>query len=445
LIQEKIYEFALLSHRRAAHERIAIAIQTKLPSICSENPEILAHHFLEAQMNSDALPFLCKAAEQAIQRSAHREASHHLDAALTIVGSLPATAETTERKLQLLLQAGVVKTAIGGYASPEVGNSFQQARELSRGLDRSAGLFSALHGLYRFYFVRADMADASELADELLSIAEASRNPAFLLEAHRAVANCAFEKGEFTRATRHFDASLSRYDKTSHASHRFMFGIDPFVAASSMAAMNAFLLGDAKTAMQFDEQAVVASEKLGHPFTRCWALNYSAVLQQLSGRTPDVKALAERIIELSDHYRFPFWRIGGTMNQGWWLHATGMDRAAGIRMMTEGIASWERLGAIAFLAYYTTLLVEAHLRDGDAATATSIVRKALQTAETKGEMWWVPELLRLLGVATFMADGKRDPQAAKAILMQALELSRGQQSVYVEQRVLRSLQEQSLI
>jgi class 3 adenylate cyclase/predicted ATPase len=443
LIQEKIYEFALLSHRRAAHARIAGAIQTKLPSICSENPEILAHHFLEAGMNSSALPFLCRAAEKAIQKSAHREASHHLDAALKIVSSLPTTAETTKQKLQLLLQVGVVKTAIGGYASPEVGSSFQQARELSRGLDRSAGLFPALHGLYRFYFVRADVAEASELADELLSIAEASGNPAFLLEAHRAIANCAFEKGEFTRATRNFDTSLSYYDKTFHASHRFMFGIDPFVAASSMAAMNAFLLGDAKKAMRIDEKAVVASETLGHPFTLCWALNYSAILQQLSGRTPDVKALAERIIELSNHFRFPFWKNGGTIMQGWWLHSTGKDCATGIKMMTEGVASWERLGAIAFLAYFTSLLVDAHLKEGDHATATSILLKALQTAQTKGEMWWVPELLRLFGVATFMDGKKHEPPAVKSIMAQALELSRKQKSLYLERRILRSLKEQS--
>jgi class 3 adenylate cyclase len=51
LIQEKIYESALSPHRRDAHARIAAAIQDKLPAICSDNPEILAHHFLEARMN----------------------------------------------------------------------------------------------------------------------------------------------------------------------------------------------------------------------------------------------------------------------------------------------------------------------------------------------------------------------------------------------------------
>jgi class 3 adenylate cyclase/tetratricopeptide (TPR) repeat protein len=445
LIQEKIYEFALSAHRRDAHAKIATAIQARLPAICSDNPEILAQHFLEARMDSNAFPFIRKAAEKAIQRSAIREASHHLNAALKIVSALPVTAEMTSQKLQLLLQAGVVQTAISGYASPEVGRCFQQARELSRGLDLSVGVFPALHGLYRFYFVRADMADASELADELLSIAETSTDPGLLLEAHRAVANCAFQKGEFARATGHFNTSLSHYDRTLHASHRFTFGIDPFVGASSMAAMNAFLLGDAETAMLINERGVAASETLGHPFTQCWALTYSLVLQQLSGRTEDVRALAERVIELSDHYRFPFWKIGGTIMQGWWLHTTGKDRASGIKMMTHAIASWERLGATAFLAYFTSLLVEAHLREGDHAAATSIALRALQTAQTKGEMWWIPELLHFLCVAACMNDNKQESGAAKSMMAQALELSRRQKSRYLERRLLTSLERQDCL
>jgi class 3 adenylate cyclase/tetratricopeptide (TPR) repeat protein len=439
LIQEKIYESALSPHRRDAHARIAAAIQDKLPAICSDNPEILAHHFLEARMDLQAFPFLRKAAEKAIQRSAHREASHYLDAALKIVSSLPATAERTAQKQQLLLQAGVVQVAIGGYASPEVGRTFQQARELSRGLDLSVGLFPALHGLYRFYFVRADMEDASELAGELLSIAEASANPALLLEAHRAVANCAFQKGEFTRASGHFNISLKYYDGTLHAAHRFTFGVDPFVAASSMAAMNAFLLGDTEAAMLFNERGVAASETLGHPFTLCWALNYSLILLQLSGRTEDVGVLAERVIEVTEHHRFPFWQIGGKIMQGWWLHITGKDRASGIKMMTQGVDSWERLGAIAFLAYYTSLLVDAHLSEGDHSTATSIATKSLQTAQTKGEMWWVPEILRLLGAAARLSGTERKPYADK-LIAQALELSRKQKSRYLEKRLL-TLQE----
>src|ERR1019366_76148 len=67
LIQEKIYESALSPHRRDAHARIAAAIQDKLPAVCSDNPEILAHHFLEARMDLQAFPFLRKAAEKAIQ------------------------------------------------------------------------------------------------------------------------------------------------------------------------------------------------------------------------------------------------------------------------------------------------------------------------------------------------------------------------------------------
>jgi hypothetical protein len=58
-------------------------------------------------------------------------------------------------------------------------------------------------------------------------------------------------------------------------------------------------------------------------------------------------------------------------------------------------------------------------------------------------MWWVPELLRLFGVAAFMDGKKHEPEAVKSIMTQALELSRKQKSLYLEQRVLRSLKEQS--
>lgn len=437
LIQEKIYELGLSTHRRAAHAKIAAAIEARLPSICADNPEILAHHYLEARIDARAFPFLCKAAEQAIQRSAHREAAHHLNAALKIVAAMPPSPQTTSQKLQLLLQAGVVQTAIGGYAAPEVGSKFEEARELCRALDLSVGLFPALHGLYRYYFVRADLDDACELASELFSIAESSGDPGLRLEAHRAVANCAFQKAEFHRAAEHFDISLSLYDDERHASHRHTFGVDPFVGASSMAAMNALLLGDAAAAAEINARGVAKSERLGHPFTLCWALNYALVQLQLAGRTDDVKALADRVSALTAHYRFPFWQTGGLIMQGWWLHATGTDRAAGIQMMTQAVDSWERLGAITFHAYYTSLLVEAHLRDQDAVGAETIARQAIVTAQRKGESWWVPELLRLLAAARAL-DGAPGGESPDAIMAQALDLARRQSSRFLEQRLLAS-------
>lgn len=436
LIQEKVYEFALSTHRREAHAKIALAIETRLPAICSDNPEILAHHLLEARLESKALPFICKAAEKAIERSALHEAAHHLNAALNIVGGLPANGEVKTQKMQLLLKAGVVQSSIEGYATPKVGGLFQQARELSRGLGFSTGLFPALHGLYRFYYVRADMVEASEIAEELLSIAESNPDPSFLLEAHRAVANCAFQRGNLAQAARHFEVAMSYYDRSQHASHRFTFGVDPFVAICSMASINFFLLGRPEEALRFNERSSFESEMLNHPSTRCMSLNYSLVLLQLTGRDDEVLTEAEKLIEISNEQRFTLWHTGGTIMKGWWLHATGKDAALGIKMMEEGTAIWERLGAFAFLAYFTSLLIEAHLKAGDYANALRIAKKTIQIAEQKGEMWWVPELLRLRCLAIRMEGNAEECRAIDSIMLKALELARKQGGRYLERRLI---------
>ena len=54
-------------------------------------------------------------------------------------------------------------------------------------------------------------------------------------------------------------------------------------------------------------------------------------------------------------------------------------------------------------------------------------------------MWWVPEILRLLGAAARLSGTERKPYADK-LIAQALELSRKQKSRYLEKRLL-TLQE----
>jgi predicted ATPase len=151
LIQEEVYGLALPTHRRSAHARIAAALRDKLPDLADQNPEILAHHYLAARQEEQAFPYLQRAAEKASQRSAHREALHYLNAAIRIVQEDTETIQNTGRELQLVLQAGVVQTALSGYSDREVGQRFERALEPSQGLDQSTALFPALHGLYRFY------------------------------------------------------------------------------------------------------------------------------------------------------------------------------------------------------------------------------------------------------------------------------------------------------
>ena len=435
LIQEKIYGLALSAHRRSAHARIATALRDKLPDLCASNPEILAHHYLAARQDEKAFPYLQRAAEKASQRSAHREALHYLNAAVRIVRDEPPSMQKNVRELQLVLQIGVVQTMMSGYSLPEVGQTFERALELSLGLDQSTALFPALHGLYRFYYVRANVNRASNLSEQLLSIARGSGSSDLLLEAHRAAGNCFFLSGEFARADAHFRESLALYDEKRHADHRFKFGVDPYVAAASVCGLNTVMLGHGEEAFELGRSAIETAEARDHPFSLCWALIYSSLVHQIENDVDGVGALSERLVDVAEQHRLAQWQIGGAIMRGWWLFCSGEDRVGGVEMLAAGVARWQAIGALNSDAYFSSLLAESHLARGDWEAAASVTARALETARSTGEMWWTPELLRLHGAAIRMQGRSGDSDAVQSLIDEARELAHRQGSSRPERKL----------
>jgi predicted ATPase len=54
-------------------------------------PELLAHHYTEAGLGAQALPYWHRAGQQAIERSANLEAISHLRTGLAVLHTLPET------------------------------------------------------------------------------------------------------------------------------------------------------------------------------------------------------------------------------------------------------------------------------------------------------------------------------------------------------------------
>jgi class 3 adenylate cyclase/tetratricopeptide (TPR) repeat protein len=428
LIQEEVYGLALSAHRRSAHARIAAALRDKLPEVVEQNPQIVAHHYLAARQEEKAFPYLQRAAEKASERSAHREALHYLNAAIRIVQDDTPSIPNKARELQLVLQAGVVQTAMSAYSAPEVGQRFERALELSRGLDESTALFPALHGLYRFYYVRADVERASGLCERLLSIAHASGSPDLLLEAHRAEGNCWFAAGQFSRADAHFKESFSLYDEARHADHRFRFGVDPYVGAAAVGGLNAIMLGRAEDAFELGTRAIETAEARQHPFSLCWALIYTSLVRQIQNDVSGLGVLTQRLVEVAALHRLTQWQIGGSIMRGWWLFCSGADREGGLEMLTTGIVGWRAMGALNSDPYFSSLLAEAHLTCGDCEAAAGVSARALETARSTGEVWWMPELLRLHGRAIRMRGRSEDAEVARSLIDEARGLAQTQGS-----------------
>ena len=70
LVQDAAYDSLLRSHRQLWHGRIAAALLERMPALAEAQPEVIARHYAEAGMTSQAIDWLRRAGELAIRRSA---------------------------------------------------------------------------------------------------------------------------------------------------------------------------------------------------------------------------------------------------------------------------------------------------------------------------------------------------------------------------------------
>src|SRR5262245_27851514 len=127
LTQEVAYGSVLHERRKAFHEQIATAMEELYRTNLEDHYNEFAYHYSRSGNTLKAVEYLRKAGQQAVQRSAHKEAISHLTAALELLTVLPHTPERTQHELALQLALGAPLAAIKSPASPEVERAFTRA------------------------------------------------------------------------------------------------------------------------------------------------------------------------------------------------------------------------------------------------------------------------------------------------------------------------------
>ena len=74
LIQDAAYQSLLKSKRQQYHQQIAQVLEERFAELKETQPELLAHHYTEAGLIVQAIPYWQQAGQRAIQRSANVEA-----------------------------------------------------------------------------------------------------------------------------------------------------------------------------------------------------------------------------------------------------------------------------------------------------------------------------------------------------------------------------------
>jgi len=437
LIQDAAYESLLRSTRQQYHQRLAQVLAERFPDTAETQPELLAHHYTEAGLSTQALPYWHMAGQRALERSTNAEAVSHLTKGLEILKTLPDTPERTHQELSLQATLCTALTNIRGQAAPEVERAYARAWELCQQVGQPPQLFAVLRGLTYVYIVRAEFPTARELGERLLSLAQRTQEVPLLLFAHHHLAGILFHLGELASARALLEQGMALYNPRQHSTLAVMYGQDPGVVCRSYAARPLWLLGYPDQALQWGREALALAQDLAHAPSLAFARLWAATVQQFRRDAPATQEQAEALITLSTEQAFANWPTFGTFLRGWALAQQGA-REEGIAQMRQGMAAWRATGAEVDRAYFLALLAEEYSKVDQTEEALSMVAEALALVHRSGDCYWEAELHRLKGELLWQQSAEFQGEAEERF-QQALAVARRQQAKSLELRAAMSL------
>jgi class 3 adenylate cyclase len=399
LIQDAAYHALLKSRRLQLHQQVAHVLEDRFPETKETQPELLAHHYSEAGLSAQAIPYWQQAGELASKRLALREAIAHLNQGLKIVGLLPQSPERDGHELDLRSALGRAWMALKGWTAPEVWTSLHPALGLAKSLRRRTALLPIYYGLWNHVGSQGRIAESLDWVHDMLATAEADGDVEFLVVAHRAACDSYFWWGDFTQSRVHGERVLALYDEEQHRYIADLLHGDPKSKVGTYVSWGTWMLGYPDRAVQESESAITHARRRGHPFDLGWVLASSSIVWACRRAPEQILVRTEEAERLGRAHDLPF--VSDVLAQHWkgvaWLQAGRL--AEGLPQLRGVIATWIAHGAEIAVPYLRAVLAEGLALSGDIAGGLRLIEESLAQIARPGweERWAFAEILRLKG------------------------------------------------
>jgi class 3 adenylate cyclase/predicted ATPase len=437
LVQDAAYQSLLKSTRQQYHGRIAQALEEEFPETGEMQLELLAHHYTEARLISQAIPYWQRAGRRAVERSANLEAIAHLTKGLELLLTSPDTPERAEQELALQIALTGPLIAARGYTAPETERTSARALELCKQIGDTPEIFPVLFGRQVFHLVSGRMAKAHQLAEEFLHLADGQQDDAPRLVGHRLHGLVSLCIGNLTAARRHLEQAVALYQPERHRSLIFLYGQDVKVAALSSLHWTLWLLGHPDQALERSQEALDQARALSHAYTLGYALGFIGIVDTLRRDWQGARRHTDSGLALAAEHGLPHWTGNALLTLGRTLAAQGRV-ADGIASMKEGLTTYRAHHAAVFVPMYLVWLAEAYGEAGTAEEGLKLLDEAEAVMETGGERWYEAEQHRIKG-ELLLARSARNRAKAAAAFRHAIEVARGQEAKSLELRAATSL------
>lgn len=392
LLQQSAYDSMLKATRQVVHRQLAEALEAE-----SAEPEILARHYIEAGLRSEAISKLQQAGQRAASRSANVEAISLLRRALSLAGELEAGPDRDETELDICLALGPLLISVAGPGAEEVQDVYRRAMALSDSIPDQRR-FTAYWGWWR---TSPNFKSMRERADRLSTIVQDLADPHLSLQAHHCQWATLFMLGEQRRCCEHVTDGLALYNAAEHQHDAILYGgHDPKVCGLGEQALSLWIQGFPRRSQAAIKACARHAATLNHQASKS---HFEEAEINLLHYQRDVEAVRQRAAKMH-HFaeNLGFKDIAAKAEIfGGWASALSGRIDEGIALIEQGLATQRCIGTQEDFPAYLEMLAEAYGLAGQFSRGLEIIEEAIDITIETSLRYWLAELLRRKGELLF--------------------------------------------
>ncbi len=443
LYQNALYASLRATRRATLSRDVALALEGCYGARSASVANELALLWEAARDSARAADYFLQAARNAAQINAHREAAQLAGRGLEALLKLPETPERDGRELGLQLTLGFSLQSVLSWTAPEAGVAFNRARQLCQQMGDDPRFFAALSGVAAYHCIRAEYETGQGLCEQMMQLAEQSRDPVLLAVASTFWAIAHLYQGNLVSAQQQFERALSLDRREYHEAYLSVFNENVGISARRMHSYCLWTLGDADQALALAQESITLAEQTAHPFSLGGAhLGKGTILALLRDWQSSEKEF-EKVFALAEEYA-----LGDLFNWATAWNALNLayqePTEEAIERAQQAIESLRARGVMLPMTWLLASLGEVFGRAGRCTEGLEAIAEALALIERNGERYYEAEIWRIKGElllksAASNSQTSRAQSEAEGCYHQALEIARRQSAKSWELRASTSL------
>ncbi|WP_454627888.1 ATP-binding protein [Bradyrhizobium cenepequi] len=340
--------------------------------------------------------------------------------------------------LEMELQA-----ALGHSSMFARGNSEQAEQALKRGLilaNQLGDLTNELRLLARLHIFHeraGDFRTALAYATRGLAVATEVADPVGIVEAHSALGISRFHEGDTASARYHFEVALVEFSASKRLDSFHFGSLDYRNRTRIMLARVLWLQGLSGRATTLARDTIEDSRAVDHPVTLCMILLCGALVFIDSGDLENADLCLARLIDLADQHSLAAYRAICRGLKGKLLIRQAAPES-GVALLRGALEILRGLRYEWATAIFETAIAEGLAMMGRFDDAAREIDEAVTTVKRNGNLFTLPELLRVQG-SIWMSRPQPDLSRAETCFLASLDLAGRQGALAWELRTATNL------